>query len=375
MKKESKNKLFMFYNTAPLYRAAIFRKIDEEYNCDWYFGETKTDIKEMDTTTLKSARYVKTYRLLGERLYWQCGLVSALFKKKYQSFFTLAETRAVSTWIFLFFAHLLFPKKRVYTWSHGYYGKETKSQLFVKNWMFKRMTGIFLYGNYAKQLMIKQGFNPDNIYVIHNSLEYDKQVATRKILVASDIYKNHFGNDYPVLIFIGRLTTVKRIDLLIDAVKKLKAKEENYNIVLVGDGVQSDNLKSLVKENGLENQVWFYGACYNEEENAKLIFNADLCVSPGNVGLTAMHSLVFGTPVLTHNNFPYQMPEFEAIQSGITGDFFEYENVDSLAESISKWFMKHKGERDIIRQNCYKEIDTSWNPYYQMDLIKEHIIM
>lgn len=58
--------------------------------------------------------------------------------------------------------------------------------------------------------------------------------------------------------------------------------------------------------------------------NAEFIYNADLCVSPGNVGLTAMHSLVFGCPVITHNCFEWQMPEFEAIQPGITGDFLRW---------------------------------------------------
>ena len=53
----------------------------------------------------------------------------------------------------------------------------------------------------------------------------------------------------------------------------------------------------------LQDQIWFYGACYDESKLGELIFNADLCVSPGNVGLTAVHSMGYGTPVITHNNF------------------------------------------------------------------------
>ena len=53
-------KLCLIYNTAPRYRDAVFRAIDFEYDCDWFFGETKTDIKEMDTTQLKNVRYYKT---------------------------------------------------------------------------------------------------------------------------------------------------------------------------------------------------------------------------------------------------------------------------------------------------------------------------
>ena len=45
-----RKKLCLIYNTAPRYREAIFRAIDTEYDCDWYFGYTRTDIKEMDTS-------------------------------------------------------------------------------------------------------------------------------------------------------------------------------------------------------------------------------------------------------------------------------------------------------------------------------------
>lgn len=38
-------KLCLIYNTAPRYREAVLRVIDKEYDCDWYFGYTHTDIK------------------------------------------------------------------------------------------------------------------------------------------------------------------------------------------------------------------------------------------------------------------------------------------------------------------------------------------
>ena len=56
-----KKKLCLIYNTAPRYREAIFKAIDQEFDCDWYFGPTKTDIKEMDTSLLKNVKYYKTF--------------------------------------------------------------------------------------------------------------------------------------------------------------------------------------------------------------------------------------------------------------------------------------------------------------------------
>ena len=68
-----------------------------------------------------------------------------------------------------------------------------------------------------------------------------------------------------------------------------------------------------------------------------------------------------------------QMPEFESIKPGVTGDFFEYGKVDSLANTIGNWLMNNKDNRETIRQNCYKEIDNNWNPYYQMEVLQKNL--
>jgi glycosyltransferase involved in cell wall biosynthesis len=144
-------------------------------------------------------------------------------------------------------------------------------------------------------------------------------------------------------------------------------------LTFIGDGVQRANLEVLVKEKQLEDQVWFYGACYDEKVNAELIYNADLCVAPGNVGLTAMHTMVFGCPVVTHDDFTMQMPEFESIKPGITGDFFKYGNEEELCKTIENWFENKNYNRETIRKACYDEIDSSWTPDFQIKVIKDVI--
>ena len=96
-------------------------------------------------------------------------------------------------------------------------------------------------------------------------------------------------------------------------------------------------------------------------------------MAPGNIGLTAMHTLVFGTPAMTHNCFKWQMPEFEAIRPGVTGDFFEMDNVDSLSSAIDKWFDENGGKREEVRRACMKEIDENWTPEFQMNVFKQFI--
>lgn len=365
-------KLCLIYNLAPRYREAIFQAIDAEYDCDWYFGDTKTDIKQLDTTLLKNVAF---YHVIGNpsKCCWKVGLLKFLFKRQYPAYFIIFNTHSITDWLFVLLGNIFFKKQKIYLWGHAWYGKESRFEAKMKHWLFRHVAGTFVYGNYARNLMIERGIPSEKLFVIHNSLHYDQQIELRKELQPSDIYTTHFGNSNPTILFIGRLTKVKQLDLLVHAVAGLKHKDEKYNLVFVGDGTERAKLERLVTELHIEDAVWFYGASYDETTNAELIYNADLCVAPGNVGLTAMHTMVFGTPVISHNEFKWQMPEFEAIHPGETGDFFDYGSLESLMTAISRWFSNKKDKRGEVRQACYNEIDTGWNPHYQMKQIREHL--
>lgn len=363
-------KFCLIYNYAQHYRSNIFKLMDKELQCDFVFGDTMSDVKKMDYSELYHfKREVKNKIFLRKPLYYQKGVLS-LLKENYTDFLILGDLHCISTWLMLFIAPFL--RKKIYLWSHAWYGRESLVKTILKKIYFNLSEGIFLYGNYAKELMLKEGFKNSKLFVIYNSLAYDEQLPLRLKLKLTLIYKKHFNNDNPNLIFIGRLTNVKRLDLLINAVAILESKSLSVNLTLIGDGEMKDNHVRQVQQLGLKN-VWFYGPCYNEFELSKLIYNADLCVSPGNVGLTAIHSMTYGTPVLTHNNFQYQMPEFEAIVDRKTGTFFDYNNIISLADSIKRWFsITHK--RELIRQYCYEVVDSKYNPHYQLAIFKRVLL-
>lgn len=365
------HRVCLFFNDLAIYRKAIYKMIDQEYECDWYIEDVDTGVKEFDQAELKNV-----YRLPVKNLgpFYTVNRLIPLLRKDYDIYLVLGATRNLTLFFFCLIKKLFYHHKRIYFWTHGFYGKENRvEELFWKKPLFKLPDGLFPYSEYSKGIMIKKGFNPDTIYPIHNSLAYEEQLLLRGSLKLSRIYNEHFNNDKPVLIMIGRLNMRKHLDMLFYAVSLLKEKGEDYNIVIIGDGEDKSKLEKIAKERGLTDNTWFYGACYDEKTNASLLFNADMCVVPGDIGLTAIHSLMFGVPAITHNHFEYQGPEFEAIQPNVTGDFYVYGNVESLAETIRKWFRTHKGDREKVREACYNEIDTNWNPYYQMKVLKEHL--
>lgn len=361
-------KLCIIYNFTQKYREGIFSLIEQYYDCHWVFGQNKTDIKGLSSHLLSDVEFVKTLHIAGP-VTFQRNVLRLI--SRFDSFLMLGELFSLSTWMLLIIRRCFFRNKKIYLWSHGWYGREGLFKRILKRWFFSMSDGVLLYGNYAMMVAKDQGYEKKNLHVIHNSLDYNKQLFLRKNIVDVSIYTHHFRNYNPVLLFIGRLTKVKHLDMFINAVSLLRDRGKDYNMVFVGDGEERTKLEQLVKEKQLEEITWFYGTCYDEEQNAPLIYNADLCVSPGNVGLTAMHCMVYGTPVVTHNNFPLQMPEFEAVKPGLTGDFFSCNDIYSLASTIEKWFNQPYYNRQSIRKACCDEIDNYWTPSYQMNIIKK----
>lgn len=68
------SKLCLKYNVPSLYRKAIYKMIDSQYDCDWYFGHTEAGIKEMDTSELKN---VKHYNVIGNTSRAFCRAIAA----------------------------------------------------------------------------------------------------------------------------------------------------------------------------------------------------------------------------------------------------------------------------------------------------------
>ena len=63
-------KLCLIYNFAQHYRSSIFRLIDQEYDCDYFFGDAYLNVKKMDYSLLKgNVTEVTTKKLFGGWLY------------------------------------------------------------------------------------------------------------------------------------------------------------------------------------------------------------------------------------------------------------------------------------------------------------------
>jgi len=171
-------------------------------------------------------------------------------------------------------------------------------------------------------------------------------------------------------LYIGRIQNRKKVDLLIEALNYLRLNDSPCNLILIGKQTEGTDIEKLVEKYDLEKYVWCYGPCFEEATIGELIYNADLCVVPGDIGLTVMHSFVYGTPVITHNNFPNHGPEFEAIEPHVTGDFYTENSFEDLCLKIKDWISLDVKIRDSIRNKCYETINKKYNPNFQIQILK-----
>lgn len=357
-------------NLAPIYRKGIYQLLDKHHNVHWAFGEVD-NIKSMEVNDFHGkVENLKTVKL-PFNTYWLKGCVSLSIEKKTDYYIIIGDAKCISAWVCSILAKLR--GKKVLYWTHGSLRPIKGLRRFVMNLFWKSSDCGLIYNKRSQQLMQQAGIGKGNFVTVYNSLNYPEQLKLRESLCSTGIYKRHFGNEYPTIAFIGRLIIKKRLDIILNVASMINADDSSLkvNVVIIGDGEDRERLERLVNEFGISECCWFYGACYDESINAELLYNADLCISPGEVGLTAIHAMMFGLPVATHNNFDRQGPEFEAIVENQTGFFFNENDSNNLYFKLKDWLHENSGRRETVRKQCYAIVDKYWNPYRQISIIDE----
>ncbi|MBU4216989.1 glycosyltransferase [Patescibacteria group bacterium] len=139
----------------------------------------------------------------------------------------------------------------------------------------------------------------------------------------------------------GRLAAYKRVDIVVEAFKKLKDKK----LKIFGSGVDIERLKSIA--NGADN-IEFLGRV-SEDEKAELYSNCLAFINPQeeDFGITVVEAMASGRPVIAYK----KGGATETVISGKTGLFFDNQSVESLVEAINV-FDKHEFNSSEIKKHA-----------------------
>ena len=139
-----------------------------------------------------------------------------------------------------------------------------------------------------------------------------------------------------------RLAPYKRIDLVIEAFKKLGP---DYRLKIFGDGV---DLPRLEKNAAGSSNIEFLGRV-SEAEKAKLFSEAQAFINPQeeDFGITVVESMAAGRPVIAYG----RGGATETVIANQTGLFFSEQTPESLETAVRK-FSSIKFDANLIRRHA-----------------------
>lgn len=132
-------------------------------------------------------------------------------------------------------------------------------------------------------------------------------------------------------LFLGRLTGKARFDILLEALTHREAKGIEISVI----GAECPIVREQVEALGLGQRVYWHGPRYSEPEIAEIANLSRIFVYPGAVGLSAIHAMAYGLPVLVHDDPDWHMPEIAAFSEGETGSTFRRNDSADLARQLA----------------------------------------
>jgi len=316
---------------------------------------------------------VRNHWILGRRLLWQPAIVRLALSRSVDCLILLGNAKFLSTWLAAVLGRLT--GKRVLMWTQGYLRREPPLKNFTRLAFYRLADGMLLYGNRARTILRELGYPAEALYVVYNSLDYERQLELRHGLdeATRDRMRGELGvaEDERLIVSVGRLNRPKRYAELVTAVSLACSQGDRLRLVLVGDGPERAELEALAARLGIAERTRFLGPCYDEKRLAEIIFAADLFVVPGDIGLSLIHAFMYGVPVITHSNLDRQNPELEALQPGRNGDLFRERNVEDLARVIRRWIerLRLPAAREEVAAACHAVVDRFFQPVYQREVI------
>lgn len=368
----------------PHYRAAIFRQMSKSQTID-FTVVAGTDSEVLKGVRIASAeetgklrginwRRVRSRHITGPLFRgweWQPETVKIVLTEDVDAVIGLG-IKSLSNWLV---AAICRVRGIPYIdWSIGVMGPERRLKWWVRKSYLKLARAHLLYGNWSRDWYATHGFDERQLFVVRNSLDHEEQVLVRSSITEKEVkdVREKYGaaeTGARLLFHSGRLEPRKNLPMLFEALRELKKQDRLVKLVLFGDGQDGPGLRSLAREMRIEDSIHFRGECYDEREIGVTISASDLCVVPGVVGLVAMHSLVYGTPILTRENSAWlHCPEVEAVVEGKTGMFYRDRDLaDMVAKIVDMLYpVPAKGRMSAA---CMSIVDTYYNPQRQEAVI------
>jgi len=336
----------------PHYRASFFERLAglDELDVKVVAGEgQEVATFSSSGSHIQTILENKKISIKGHTFVYQKGLISLLLREKPDHVvFGGPDIHVLSTF-WAFFVLKLLTRTNIHWWTHGINKKSNLLRTFQEFFLARSSSAMTYESDGQREILTALNWSSEKVTVLKNAIN------TKDYGLLLDNKKNNIGSF--CILFAGRLTLAKRCDILIKSAKELKDAGLSFKVEIIGEGPDLNTCKSLVDTLQLNDYVIFHGAKYDDELSA-IFSRADIFVLPGKVGLSALHALSYGLPVLTTDQ-DIHSPEIALIEKGHNGDFFQGFSEESLAIKIQEWMKIIEEDNEHIRSRVKKTVQLA----------------
>lgn len=256
--------------------------------------------------------------------------------KKYD----VVHTHNTSPQFYLAIARI-FVKGSTVTTEHNTNNRRRNFRVFqcLDRWMYSKYDKIICISDkaYENLIIYLKDICKSKVVTIYNGIEVDKFHNATPL----DNYKS----DKYIVAMVAGFRDQKDQDTLIRAMALLRQKQ--FELWLIGDGVRKEILKEVVADNGIENQVHFWGV---RTDIPNLLHTADAVVMSSHfegLSLSSIEGMSVGKPFIASD-----VDGLHEVVEG-AGILFPHQDANQLAE-ILLHLQSNKEYALDIAQRCYE---------------------
>ena len=207
--------------------------------------------------------------------------------------------------------------------------REANTALASATWLFERIIPAVYRGidcvavsESTRDDLVHRGLDPDGISVIRNGVDLDG------LGPAAERFPE------PTVVFLGRLKRYKRVDLVLQAVRRLRDRGMSIRMIVAGKGDARDALERTAHGLGIQDRVRFAGFVPDEEKRELLSRSwVHALTSPKEGwGIASIEASACGTATVASDSPGLR----ETVRDGETGILVPHGDVDALAAALAR---------------------------------------
>lgn len=196
----------------------------------------------------------------------------------------------------------------------------------VQYWVCRRADGVIVPSQYLADVVRGWGAESNKIHLIYNGVDFTKSALSKEEA------RKKIGIPGNIILSSGRLVPWKGFRMLIKIMPKVLEINQFLRLVIIGDGPEMNNLKTIVRNMGLDRKVYLVGKKSKEDMAVYLAASDMFILNSGYEGFShqILEAMAAGVPVIASAMGGNK----EVISQGKNGFLVRYNDEFNLLEAI-----------------------------------------